>query len=102
MLTENLAVKPLDEAQVDEVQERLVAPAPVLITTAEVALGTAVALRARPTTRRHWIEATRRLFAAPNRRLAPSTQDGLRTRRNYPTHYAYLENACLARAMERL
>jgi hypothetical protein len=102
MLTENLAVRPIDEAQVDEAQERLVAPAPVLITAHEVALGTAVALRARPTTRRRWIEATHQLLAALNRRRAPSTQDRFRTRRNYPKHYGYLENACLARAMERL
>jgi hypothetical protein len=102
MLTETLAVRPLDETQVDEAQERLVAPAPVLITEHEVALGTAVALRARPTARRRWVGARQLLLAALNRRLAPSTQDGARTRRNYPQHYGYLENACLARAMERL
>jgi hypothetical protein len=102
MLTETLAVRPLDETQVDEAQERLAAPAPVLITEHEVALGTAVALRARPTARRRWVGAPQRLLAALNRGLAPSTQDVSRTRRNYPQHYGYLENACLARAMERL
>jgi hypothetical protein len=102
MVTETLPVRPLDETQVDEAQERLIAPAPVLITEHEVALGTAVALRPRPTTRRRWVGAPGLLLAALNRRLVPSTQDGLPTRRNYPRHYGYLENACLARAMERL
>ncbi len=97
MLTETLAVRPLDETQ-----ERLVAPAPVLITEHEVALGTAVALRARPTTRRRWLGAPQLLLAALNRRPAPSTQDGSPTRRSYPQHYAFLENACLAREMEHL
>ncbi len=102
MITETMAVRPLDETQVDEAQERLVAPAPVLITEHEVALGTAAALRARPATRRRWVGAPQRLLGALNRRLAPSPRDGSPTGRNYPQHYAFLENACLARAMERL
>jgi hypothetical protein len=104
MLTENIAVVTLDEAQesLDEAPERLVSPAPVLISEHEVALGTAGALRARPTTRRRWFEATHVLLAAMQRSLAPSTREGRPMRRAYPKHYTYLENACMAREMDRL
>lgn len=97
MLTENLAVITADEAP-----ERLVSPTPVLITEHEVALGTAVALRARPTTRRRWFEATHVLLAAVQRSVAPSTHESRPVRRDYPKQYAFLENACMARAMDRL
>ena len=97
MLTENLQDITLEEAE-----ERLVSPAPVLITEHEVALGTAAALRARPTRRRRWIEAAHTLVAAVNRGLSPTTQDGRPTRRDYPKNYAFLERACMAREMERL
>ena len=96
MLTENLAVETLDEAA-----ERLVAPAPVLITEHEVALGTAVALRTRGTTRHRWVRGARALLSA-RRTRTPSTQDARPTRRDYPKHYAFLENACMAREMDRL
>jgi hypothetical protein len=97
MLTENPAVITLDETR-----ERLVSPAPVLITEHEVALGTAVALRTRPTTRRRWFQAIHDLGAAMHRTRVPSTQDARPTRRDYPKHYAFLENSCLTREMERL
>jgi hypothetical protein len=96
MLTENLAVETLDEAA-----ERLVAPAPVLITEHEVALGTAVALRTRGTTWRRWVKGPRARLSA-HRMLTPSAQDARATRRDYPKHYAFLENACMAREMDRL
>jgi hypothetical protein len=104
MLTENIAVITLDEARetLDEARERLVSPAPVLISQHEVALGTAVALRARPTTRRRWFEAINVLRAAMQRSVAPSTQEGRPVRRDYPKHFAFLENACMAREMDRL
>ena len=104
MLTENTAVITLDEAQksLDEARERLVSPAPVLISEHEVALGTAVALRARPTTRRRWFDAINVLRAAVRRSPAPSTHEGRPVRRDYPTHYTFLENACMAREMGRL
>jgi hypothetical protein len=97
MLTENLELVTLDEAQ-----ERLVTQAPVLITEQEVALGTAVALRGRPKTRRGWIGATRVLLATVRRAQAPSTQGVSMARRDYPKRYGFLEDACLARAMDRL
>jgi hypothetical protein len=97
MLTENLAVITPDEAK-----ERLVSPAPVLISEHEVALATAVALRPRPTTRRRWFEATQVLFAAMQRSLTPATREDRPVRRDYPKRYAFLENACMAREMDRL
>jgi hypothetical protein len=97
MLTENLEVVTLDETR-----ERLVTPAPVLIAEQEVALGTAAALRARPKSRRGWIDATRVLLVTVRRAQAPSTHDGSMTRRDYPKRYAFLEDACLACAMDRL
>jgi hypothetical protein len=104
MLTENIAVITLDEDRenLDEDQERLVSPAPVLISEQDVVLGTAVALRARPTTRRRWFEAINVLRAAMQRSLAPSTKEDRPVRRDYPKRYAYLENACMAREMDRL
>ena len=104
MLTENIAVITPDEARetLDEARERLVSPAPVLISEQEVALGTAVALRARPTTRRRWFEAINVLRAAMQRSLAPSTQEARPVRRDYPKRYTFLENACMAREMDRL
>jgi hypothetical protein len=104
MVTESIAVVTLDEARenLDEARERLVSPAPVLISEHEVAVGTAVALRAQPTTRRRWFEATHVRLAAMQRSLAPSTREGRPVRRAYPKHYAYLENACMAREMNRL
>ena len=97
MLTENIAAKTLDEAR-----ERLVSPAPVLISEREVSLGTAVALRARPTTRRRWFEAINVVRAAMQRSLAPSSQEARPVRREYPKRYTFLENACMAREMDRL
>ena len=104
MLTEDIAVITLDEARetIDEARERLVSPAPVLISQHEVALGTAAALRVRPTSPRRWFEPINVLLAAMQRSLAPSTKEGRPVRRDYPKHYAYLENACMAREMDRL
>jgi hypothetical protein len=104
MLTENMAVVTADEARetFDEARQRLVSPGPVLISEQEVALGTAVALRAQPTTRRRWFEAINVLRAAMQRSLAPSTQEARPVRRDYPKRYAFLEAACMAREMDRL
>ncbi|MFZ0714454.1 hypothetical protein [Mycobacterium sp.] len=108
MLTEKIAVTTSDEAQetFDEARERMVSPAPVLISEQEVVLGTAVALRAQPTTRRRWFEAVSILRAAMRRPLARSTREAHRearpVRRDYPKRYAFLENGCMAREMDRL
>jgi hypothetical protein len=97
MLNENLGLIPVDEAL-----EQLVAPAPVLITEHEIALGTAAVLQGRPTTRRRWVEASRAWFAAAQRTLVQPTQEGRQTRRDYPKRYAFLETSCMAREMDRL
>ena len=104
MLTKTIAVITLNEAgeTLDEAQERLLAQGPVLISELEVALGTAAALRARPKNRRRWLEATQVRLAAMRRSLAPSAHEGRPARRDYPKHYAFLENACMAREMDRL
>jgi hypothetical protein len=101
MATENIVDMTLDEV-LDEAQERLVSPAPVLISEHEVSLGTAVALRPRPKIRRRWFDTTKVLLAAMRRSPAPSPQEGRPVRRDYPKHYAFLENACMAREMDRL
>jgi hypothetical protein len=97
MLTENLAAITPDEAR-----ERLASTAPVVISEHEVALATAVALRARPTTRRRWFEAPQVLLAAMQRSLTPPARESRPARRDYPKRYAFLENACMAREMDRL
>jgi hypothetical protein len=97
MLTENFQDTTLDEAR-----ERLVSPAPALITEHEAAFGTAVVLRPRPQTRRRWIEATHAVLAAVRRASVPSTPHVRRPRRDSPKHYAFLERACMAREMDRL
>ncbi len=96
MLNDNLELITVDEAL-----ETLI-PAPVLITEQEVALGTAVALHGRPKARRRWIEATQGLFAAMHRTAEPATRDERRTPHKYPKRYGFLEDAGMARAMERL
>jgi hypothetical protein len=97
MVTDNSTVITTDEAQ-----ERLVCPAPVLISEHEVALATAIALRPRPPARRRWMSATHGLLAAVQRSLTAPVHHDRPVRREYPTHYAFLESACMARAMERL
>jgi hypothetical protein len=104
MFAKTIAVITLNKAgeTLDEAQERLLAAGPVLISELEVALGTAAALRAQPKTRRRWFEATRVQLAAMRRSLAPPMHAGRPARRDYPKHYAFLENACMAREMKRL
>jgi hypothetical protein len=96
MLTENLVVITPDEAP-----ERLASPAPVLISEHEVALATAIALQPRPKPRGRWVKANQALVAAVQRALTPATGERP-ARRDYPRRYAFLENACMAREMERL
>jgi hypothetical protein len=104
MTTENATAITVDEAQetLDETSERLLSPAPVLISEQEVVLGTAVALRAQPIPRRRWFEAITVVRAAMRRSLAPSTREARPVRRDYPKRYEFLENACMARQMDRL
>ncbi len=97
MLTDNLAAVTPDEAR-----ERLISPAPVLISEHEVALATTIALRPRPPAPRRWIGAARGLLAAAQRSSAAPVHRERPARHEYPKHYAFLENACMAREMQRL
>lgn len=93
MLTDDLAVKAPDKTE-----ERLIPPAPVLVTVHEVALGTPAAMDAELTTRRWWREAIHKVSAVVHRAVAPSTQSG----HPYMRRSAVLESNCMARAMDRL
>jgi hypothetical protein len=97
MLNDNVAVITLEEAD-----ERLISPAPVLITEQQVALGTAAALRPRPNPRRRLIEASRLWLGAFHSTRIRSTRGGPLKGHRYPKHYGFLEDACLAREMQRL
>jgi hypothetical protein len=65
----------------------------ILITEAEVALGTAAATGARGKERR-WVALLSRIFALP--------KESRPKRRPYPPRMAYLDRARMAREMERL
>jgi hypothetical protein len=65
----------------------------VLITEAEVALGTAAATGV-PREERRWIALLSRIFASPNNSRSK--------RRTYPPRMAYLDRARMAREMGRL
>ncbi|WP_156688412.1 hypothetical protein [Mycobacterium sp. Marseille-P9652] len=71
--------------------------AAVLITTQQVVFGTAVALGGRrQSPRGRFVAAVRRMWVAP--------AEGSRPRRasSYPKHYGFLEQALMAREMDRL
>jgi hypothetical protein len=97
MLTDNVAVTAPDEAQ-----ERLVLPAPVLITEQQIALSTAAALRPRPQPRRRWVAASHFLREAFQSARVPSAHGGSAKGHDYPKRYGFLEDACLAREMSHL
>ena len=97
MLTDNVAVTMPEEAA-----ERLVSSAPVLITEQQIALGTAAALRPRPEPRRRWLAASHFLLEAFHSARVPSTHPRSAKGHDYPKHYGFLEDACLAREMSHL
>ncbi len=74
-----------------------VTSAEVLISTQQVVLGTAIALGA---VRRKRIGG--QLVAIARRMLMTSTDASVPQQRHYPRHYGFLENALMAREMERL
>ena len=67
----------------------------VLITTQQVAFGTAAGRGVRRKKSAGLVAVVRRLFAAPADAAGPRRKD-------YPRRYAFLEQALLAREMERL
>jgi hypothetical protein len=79
-----------------------VSHAPVLISAQEVMLGSAVAVRQRPTMMRRWTEAASVVAASVRDMLATSRPDDRPAHRDYPKRYAFLEYATMAREMERL
>ena len=95
-------VAPSDSAEgragVEPVVEPAVAKAPILITEQEVILGTAAAVRVpSKKTAGQWIALLR-----PRRLFTRSTADERAANRHYSRHYDYLEQALMAREMERL
>ncbi|OBG26565.1 hypothetical protein A5673_07460 [Mycobacterium sp. E3198] len=68
----------------------------VLISTQQVVFGTAAALGARRTS------IGGRLVATARRMLTTATDASVPERRHYPKRYGFLENALMAREMERL
>ena len=101
MLNEQLELTTPDEA-LEQLAPPVVGPAPVLITEQEVALGTAVALRAQPSALRRWVQASRALLTTIEHALVAPPQDDRPKRRDYPKRYAWLESASMAREMDRL
>jgi hypothetical protein len=76
--------------------------APVLFTEQEVAFSTAAALSVRPAKMWRWAVATAVVVAALHRTALPLTLEKWAPRRYYSRRYEFLENAAMAREMERL
>ena len=81
--------------------QRVSAP-PILITEQEVAFSTAAALGTRPRTSRWWIKATRVIAAGLRPNFLTSAADSRLPRRYYPPRYDFIEDARMAREMDRL
>ncbi|HZC09434.1 MAG TPA: hypothetical protein VE485_05295 [Mycobacterium sp.] len=95
-------VTPADSAEgragVEPVVETAAAQAPILITEQQVIFGTPAAVRGpRKKTAKPWIALLR-----PRRLIMYSTADERAAKdRHYPQHYVFLEQALMAREMER-
>ena len=95
-------VAPADSAEgragVEPVVEPAVAEAPILITEQQVIFGTAAAVSiSSKKTAGQWIALLR-----PRRLFTRSTADERAAKhRHYPQHYVFLEQALMAREMER-
>jgi hypothetical protein len=76
--------------------------APVLFTEQEVAFSTAAALSVRPAKTGRWSVATAGVLTAMHRTVLTLTPDRRAPRRHYSRRYEFLENAAMAREMERL
>lgn len=88
----DLATQPVVQPEPGTAAAVTPAPEPVLITEQQVLLGSAAVLSA-PKVRRNYLAALR-AWCAP----AP----GLPKRRDYPKHHAFIEDARMARMMDRL
>lgn len=78
------------------------AAAPVLISEQEVALGTAAAVGVRPSRLGRWTAAWSVVVAAARKMSLALTPDERAPQRHYPKRYVFLEQACMAREMDRL
>lgn len=76
--------------------------APTLITEQQVAFATAAAAPMPSPTVRWWAKTIHAVRAASSSMLRTSRAEAQRPRSDYPRHYAYLENARMAREMDRL
>lgn len=92
----------LDAAPDAESTLETVSPAPILITEREVAFATAAAVPMPSRTTRWWTKAIGTIRTAASGTLLTSTADSRPAQRDYPRRYTYLENALMAREMDRL
>jgi len=79
-----------------------VSPVPVLVTEKQVLFSTAVAVPVRPRAIHWWSEVTGVALAAIHRMQLTSRADGRQPRQYCPKRYAFLEDSCMAREMDRL
>jgi hypothetical protein len=75
---------------------------PILIPGQEIAFSTAAAPGLQRKTPRRCFRATRVIAAALRRLFLTSTADSRRPQRYSPRRYSFLENAIMAREMDRL
>ena len=76
--------------------------ATILITEQEVAFSTAAAVPVRPAKTRQRAAPTAGVVAALHRMVSSLTPEGRAPRRYYSNHYDFVEDAAMAREMQRL
>ncbi len=104
MITTPFSADHLDAVPGVEATPRAASSAPTLITEQQVAFATAAAAAApvlSPTVR-WWVKAIHAVRAEASSMLRTSRAEAERPRSHYPRHYIYLENARMAREMDRL
>lgn len=102
MIATPFSANPLDVAPGVDATHEAVSPAPTLITEQQVAFATAAAASLPSPTVRWWAKAIHAVRAEASSILRTSRAEAKRPRSDYPRHYVYLENACMAREMDRL
>lgn len=104
MIATSFSADHLDVAPGVETTLEAASPAPTLITEQQVVFATAAAAAApvpSPTVR-WWSKTSHAVRATASSMLRTSGVKAPRPRSYYPRHYVYLENARMAREMERL
>jgi hypothetical protein len=101
MIATPFSAHPLDVLPDVEATLEAVSPAPTLITEQQVAFATAAALVPSPTMR-WWAKAIHAVRAAASPMHVTSRADPWQPRSDYQQRFTYLENARMAREMERL